>query len=62
MGIELVEETIGRLRNQLDREPTEDEVRAARNELIRRAYAAMAIADVQLREEAENSSRPPKSE
>ncbi len=62
MGIELVEETIGKLRNQLGRKPTEDEVRAARNELIRRAYAAMAITDVQLREEAENYFRPPKSE
>lgn len=53
MGIESAEETISRLRRQLGREPTQDEVRAARNELIRKAYAAMAVTDVLLRDGAE---------
>jgi hypothetical protein len=52
MGIELKEETIGRLRKQLGREPTEDEVQAARKELIRKAYAAMALTDLLFRDEA----------
>jgi hypothetical protein len=46
MGIEGAEETIGRLRTQLGREPTQDEVRAIRDELIRKVYAAMAVTDL----------------
>ena len=37
------EETIATLRMRLRREPTEDEIRAARDGVIRRAYAAMAV-------------------
>ncbi|MGO4514014.1 hypothetical protein AB4Z51_44385 [Bradyrhizobium sp. 2TAF36] len=54
MGIELKEETIAKLRAKLGREPTEDETRSARNELIRRAYAAMATTDLLMRDEAED--------
>jgi hypothetical protein len=49
------EETIVKLRKRLGREPTEDEVRAARDEVIRRAYAAMAVAEMLLRDEAEQT-------
>ncbi|MEH2561723.1 hypothetical protein [Bradyrhizobium sp. AZCC 2289] len=53
------EETIATLRMRLGREPTEDEIRAARDEVIRRAYAAMAVTDMLLRDEAEEE--PPAS-
>jgi hypothetical protein len=53
------EETIATLRIRLRREPTEDEIRAARDEIIRRAYAAMAVTDILLRDEAEQE--PPAS-
>jgi hypothetical protein len=45
-------ETISRLRLQLGREPTADEIRAARDEVIRRAYAGMALTEMLLGDEA----------
>lgn len=61
MGIELKEETLAKLRKQLGREPTEPEVRAARDELLRRHYAAMLATEMMLRDEAEEFS-PRRSE
>ena len=46
------EETISGLRVKLGREPTADEIRAARDEVIRRAYAGMALTEILLRDEA----------
>ncbi len=65
MGIEPKEETIAKLGAKLGREPTDDEVRAARDELIRKQYAAMLATEMMLREEAEEASsraeKPPQS-
>ncbi|MHC2664574.1 hypothetical protein ACMA5K_33960 [Bradyrhizobium diazoefficiens] len=61
MGIELKEDTLAKLRQQLGREPTEAEVRAARDELLRRHYATMLATEMMMRDEAEEfSRRPPK--
>ncbi|KRQ17664.1 hypothetical protein [Bradyrhizobium manausense] len=56
MGIELKQETLAKLRNQLGREPTDAEVRAARDELLRRHYAAMLTTEMMLRDEADEFS------
>lgn len=57
MGIELKEETLAKLHRQLGREPSEAEVRAARDELLRRHYAAMLATEMMLRDEAEEFSQ-----
>jgi hypothetical protein len=56
VGIEPKEETLAKLRLQLGREPTEAEARAARDELLRRHYAAMLGTEMMLREEADEFS------
>jgi hypothetical protein len=53
------DETIIKLRTRLCREPTEDELRAARDEVIRRAYAGMAVTEMLLGDEAKE---PPASD
>jgi hypothetical protein len=45
------DETITKLRTLLRREPTEGELRAARDEVIRRAYAGMAVTEMLLGDE-----------
>jgi hypothetical protein len=45
------EETIKKLCKKLGRDPTEEEVRAARDAVIRIAYAGMALTDALLRDE-----------
>ena len=53
------DETIIKLRTRLCREPTDDELRAARDEVIRRAYAGMAVTEMLLGNEAKEE--PPAS-
>lgn len=50
-------ETFAKLRTGLGRNPTEDEIKAARHEVIRRAYAGMMVTDMLLRDEARG--KPP---
>ncbi|MDA9420973.1 hypothetical protein [Bradyrhizobium sp. CCBAU 53380] len=53
---ETIAETIESLRGKLGREPAADEIKTARHELIRRAYAGMMVTDVLLRNEAEEAA------
>ncbi|MBR0689871.1 hypothetical protein JQ594_28440 [Bradyrhizobium manausense] len=53
MAAETRDETIAKLRARFGREPTDDEIRTGRNEAIRRAYAAMAVTEMMLRDEVE---------
>jgi hypothetical protein len=53
------DETIIKLRTRLCREPTDDELRAARDDVIRRAYAGMAVTEMLLGNEAKEE--PPAS-
>jgi hypothetical protein len=50
--MEYREETIIRLRKRLGREPTNEEVAAEREMLIKRAYADMAATAIMLQDEA----------
>jgi hypothetical protein len=52
------DETVGRLRKKLGREPTKEEIEAAREEVIRRAYADMALAAMSLLEESDVQPLP----
>ena len=53
------DETIIKLRTRLCREPTDDEFRAARDDVIRRAYAGMAVTEMLLGNEGKEE--PPAS-
>jgi hypothetical protein len=48
-------ETIAALRSKLGRKPTEDEIKKARDQIIRRAYAAMAVTEFLLADEAKET-------
>jgi hypothetical protein len=52
---ETAAETIEKLRIRLGREPTADEIKAARDEVIRRAYATMMVTDVLLRDDPQGA-------
>jgi hypothetical protein len=55
---ETKDETVGRLRKKLGREPTKEEIDAACEEIIRRAYADMALAAMSFLEENDVQPSP----
>jgi hypothetical protein len=53
--MEYREQTIARLTRELGREPTAEEIKAARDAIIRQRYADMAVSAILLRDETEHS-------